>query len=468
MRALAALAIVVLAVSPAASAAAVDVDLSLPDAFRFDGVVLVTGAVRADGLRASEVRIVDATRLVLAPGVLHACPDRNGTSDRAPPVEAVDGVCRGGTSHADPRVAFGARTGLALEGTFAVTRAPAASLALFVADGGGAVWAASTSTDGVGLAADAAPVVFRSTGTAASVAVEDEDGTAYYNGTDWRFVYEGNPSFEVSGGGVVASVPTPLRLSATPAPPAAFREALDLRRLLDLQEAADGADAREPVRNVTAAFSGFTRVPALANGALLGRLNGTVAGLAHSPDAPSFVRFARLDVTLTPTSMRGEAEATYAASAAGFASAGDEPSRPPVVAGVLAWAVAALAVVALPAATARDTRSSRAAAAAGVVAAFVAWDVVVWSALGSSAGTLLAAGEPRGSVALLLAFEAFAFALAWLLLAWPARVALRRVLARVASRAAPYAGALASIALVVVLALAPFAFLALGHLVARL
>ncbi|HWG90504.1 MAG TPA: hypothetical protein VNZ52_06595, partial [Candidatus Thermoplasmatota archaeon] len=367
---------------------------------------------------------------------------------------------------------FEGRTSLALGGAYRLAGFPTAGIAgLFPGlPGNRTQWVTTLGPGGVLLEADDGAFRFDPLGTGARTLVQAGGETFHFNGTDFTFQFNGTGLIGLHAEGVHGILANGVDVTLRPAPPLALRGALAPRTLLDLQEALRGPEAREPVRNLTALLGNFTRVPTVLNGALVGHLNGTVAGTRFSPEEVTLVRVRSLTARLEDRSLTGTAEAVFTVTPAGFAPAGATASSPPWALGVLLWAgaLAALLVVPAPSARRRGPWWLRALLLPAFPLTFLGWDWLVHGALGTSAGSLYLAGEPRGSVAAFLVFEAAGFLLAFLLIAVPLRLAAQRVLGRYVPKATPLSGLVGLVGLFLTAWAIPFGVLALGFLVARL
>lgn len=469
--ALAALAAVLLAASPARAEEDVAFELRLSPDVRFSNATLFAGAFAFAPAQVANVGAVDARALELPPGTLHVCPREGETSGSAPPIQGFNVPCRNAVTHENPVVRFGERTALALAGDFAIVRFPNASLGFLAAEATpGPTWGAVASEDGITLSTREGNLTFRALGRSARTVVESDGETTWYNGTAFTFLFQGDAAFTLRAGAFHGLVAERLDVALHEADEIALRDALRPRALLDLEEAIEGADAREPVANVTALLASVERVPRFLNGAILGHLEGSVGGATLTGDAITFLRVPRFEGRFESGALAGTGDVAFTVHAQGFAPAGEDPRKPPFVLALALWAVALAAHVVFRWRD-EDRRSRLAGAWAGralVLLAFLAFDFVVKRTLGASAGSLLLDGAPRGSVVALAVFEVASFTLAWLLLALPLRLALARALAKVAPRVAPWASVASAAALLAFAFAAPYSMLALGILVARL
>lgn len=469
--ALAACAGVLLAAAPARADESVSFDLRVSPDVRFSNATLFAGAFHFAPAQVANVGAVDARALELPPGTLYVCPREGQASGSLPPIPGFNVPCRNAVAHEDPVVRFGERTALALAGDFAIDRFPNASLAFLAAEATpGPTWGAVASDDGIALSTREGNLTFRALGRSARTIVESDGETYWYNGTAFTFLFEGEGGFTLRAGAFHGLVAASLDVALLEADEAALRSALRPRALLDLEEAIEGAEAREPVANVTALLAGVQHVPRFLNGAILGHLEGSVGGAALSGDAITYLRVPRFTGRVEASALTGTGDVAFTVHAQGFAPAGEAPRKPPFVLALVLWAVALAAYVVFRWRE-HDRRSALAGAWAGralVLLAFLAFDFVVKRTLGASAGSLLLDGAPRGSVVALAVFEVASFALAWLMLAFPLRLALARALAKLAPRVAPWASVGSAAALLAFAFLAPYTVLALGILVARL
>lgn len=466
MRAAAGLILLLLLAAPLAAAAPLEANLTLPQRFAFPEATLLTGRLSFRPATLDEVVLLDARSLTLPPGELVVCPVETASTTE----DVTTRRCSGGEAFDDARVTFGERTRLRFNVTFDAARFPQASVSTFVPTGATTAWAAAMSPDGVDLEWDARAVGFRPLGRAASVVVTAGDEVRWFNGSDYRFTFspDGDASrLTARGDGIVARVQTDMQLDLARADPALLGPLLEPRLLLDAQEVHSGTDAREPIRNVTAILGSFSRAPMLLDAALVGHLNGTLGRSSPDPGVVTLVRLRDLDARLNGTTLSGAADARVVITPKGFAEADRAVSRPPVAVMVGAWVVALLLFLVVPWAPPRASAWARLARIAAALALLAAWDAVVQSALGFSAGSLLRGGATLASVAAVFAFEAVGVVLAWLLVGLPVRLAASRLLRYRSPAAAPYAPLVGTLALLAVMLLMPHALLNLAFLVAH-
>lgn len=463
------LALAALAPHAAAAPAVTEVALHVSPRFAFANATLLGGALAFAEAEIRDVGFVDAHALVLPAGTLVACPRGGGTAP--PSVADPEQPCRGARAFENPRLTFGARTGLSFRDALVVERFPAASFGLLVPASGRTTWATTLSPDGLSLSPGGDLLRFEPVGRSAEVVVDAEGETVVYNGTTVSFTFRADEpgAFTVLADAAHAEAGTSLTLRLAPGPRDAFRAAFRPRVLLDAQEAVLGAAGRDPVRNLTAVVGAYARVPHLLNGAILGHLNGTAAGASFSPDRVAFVRAPRLEATLGEDGLlAGTSEAVFYATTEGFAPVGGTVWRPPWILGGILWAVALATLALVPAARFHRAYSDTGRDLLAFALAFVLWDLAVWRALGASGGTALWNREPFGATGAFLAFELVAFVLAFLVLALPVRLALRRLARRYVPRLLAATGPVTAVALLAYAAAAPFSLLALGYTVARL
>ncbi len=114
--------------------------------------------------------------------------------------------------------------------------------------------------------------------------------------------------------------------------------------LLDAEEDLLGPEAREPRGNVSAILREFGRTPDILNGALLGRLNGTLDGRSYT-GAVVLVRSKRFELQVREAGLVGTGEASVALLPAGVAIGDDAPASPPWLLVAVAWLVAAVVLM---------------------------------------------------------------------------------------------------------------------------
>ncbi len=436
-------------------------DLGVPLDFRLRDATLLVGALRLDGPDWSEPVVLEAAHADLLDGSLVVCAKRT-RSVLAPDVPGSEAGCADPATHDVERIDFGLGTDLRFYGAHQVVALPEATMTVLTGEERHAV-AHIFSNQPLRLAREAGPFRFEPASPESTVLVDGAGGSVWYNGTEWEFTFDG-PEVALYAGGAAGWYDGDLTLRLRPGERGDVREVLDPFRLLDLQELLLGADSREPRANVTGLLTEYGRVSDYVNGALVGRLNGTIGERRHLGDV-SLVRVEGLHATLAGQRLAGELTPVVEVTPSGIAIGGGGLWEAPwkLVAGL--W-IAALAVSLVRRHPAARTRSQLAVRVAAPVAGFVLVDLSVMAhAFGNSA----LSGGWRGDfdvpdLLALVAFELVTLAAAALLVLLPLRVMLGRF---VRERAL-----LAELVLVVAwlasLALLPGAYFALGHDLARL
>lgn len=451
-----------------AAPAAADVDLTLPQDFRLSQATFLVGNVTLDPGASLADPVVAGPRGATMAGTLTVCPrvfDSNGV---VRPIvlqglAAVQPDCDGGRSFRDPVLAFGGGTRLAFGGRLAISGMPGA--VLLAPFGNGTV---AMTLGGARLPLALAPAegqaAFAATAAASSVAVVEDGGLAYFNGTSHAFLLDGT-AMTLDAAAVASPLEGPLRATVVPAGRADMEQALaDPFALLDAQETLYGANAREPRGNVSGLLREFGRVPGYVDGSLLGRLNGTAGGSAHS-GAVALVRGDRFVLERDGGRLAGTEEPSAAISPAGVAFDGGEPRQAPWLWAVLLWVVALLVLLVRRRAPHRGQRIRLIWPAAALASLAVVDLFVLQGHLGAGLVSEVGNGASPGTLLALATFEVVLVAASFVALALPARLLVGRLTPQ---RWLWLGEAVAAIVWVVLPLLVPAAFFALGYGLARL
>ncbi len=459
----------VLPAVPAAGATQAEAELAVQPRFRMDQTQLLIGGVQLDDPILADPGAVTVEDVGLPSGTLYVCPHEGGQRDDVPPFPVLEQRCRDEESFEDPELVFGHRTWLAFGGNYTLVDGAAASMTLFTQAGdlpGSVLMAQAISADGVRLGLDEGRLAFTPLLGSSEVTVETEDVRRQYNGTDWIFYFLGDDGDRVplTAEGVFAGLQQPTHIRVGETDVSRLGPVLEADRLLDLQDAALGADAREPIGNATALFADRGRVPGLLNGALLGHINGTIGDRALDPGMVTVVRVDHLTGRVDRQTISGQASVLHWSKAGSISQGLDDPAQVPWV-----W-IAILGVLASVAwlvgwDPAQPPRWERWTVRSVVVLGLVAWDLSFAGVTGTSAGERLLAGGDLGVILALLGFELIAAGLAALAIYLPLAAGLRRGLPPTWNRWGRIAGATGWL---LVLVLLPATVIVLGQLVARL
>ncbi len=450
--------------STAQAADEASVDLELADRFAFPNATLLLGTLDLGDPTVAGLEAVRVDGLGLPQGVLYVCPARSGQQGEIPPLPVLQERCRDEDRYEDPTLAVGSRTWLATRGNTTLPEPVAGTASLvWATDDGRTGWAGTLPDEDVVLTLEDDAYAFRPTRGSSEIVVEDDGERTHYNGTGWIFYLEATGTLSLAADGLHAMLPEGTPLTVSPAPLEAFRGAYDPRILLDLQDAVEGPDAREPTSNATGAFGSYGRIPHLVNGALLGPLEGRVGDRQLDRGSVSLVHIEEGAFEVEEGNLTGTATVTFTRSGEGLASGTGSPSDVPWWLIVPLW-VAAAALLVLREAPARPGWHRWLGAASSVVV-FLAWDLSFNALVGTSALGLIGEAPELGVLLAVLGFEVIALLVAWILVYLPARLALERGLPdRVSAWARP---ALTGLALLAVW-LVPGTIVVLGQLVARL
>lgn len=454
---------------PAAGATQAPIELEVQPELRMNQTMLFIGHVSLGGPELADPGAVTVDHLTLPAGTLYACPQEGGQRDEVPPFPVLERRCRGEESFEDPELRFGRRTWLAFGGNHTLAKEANASMTLLTRDGdqpGPLLVGQLISDDGVRLGLDEGRLAFTPLLGSSEVTVDTGDRARQYNGSDWVFYFEGSQDGQVGlvAEGLYAGLRDPVDLDVRETDVDALETVLEPRRLLDLQDAAIGADAREPVDNATALFADRGRVPDLVNGALLGHANGTLGGRELDPETVTTVRVDSLTAQADPQGITGQASVLYRAQGGAISAGLEDPAGVPWVVIAVLVVVAGLAWLAGwdPATTgARERWGLRGLAVGGLLV----WDLRFGSVTGTSALSTLGDGWDLGVFLALLGFELIAAGLAAVAFYAPASVGLRRGLPPSLNR---WGRLGAATVWVLVLVLFPALVIAMGQLVARL
>lgn len=424
------LALLILAMPLAAgkSAASVAVDLTLPDHFSLSEATLILGHIEMTGASFSHARFVNAHSGHLDGGNLTVCPVRlGGRSGSALEtiLSTLSQGCLDGQTFQDAQLRFGRGTSLAFNGTLGLTAMPAASVLVPFVDDERTV-AVLLSDDGVTIAPADGLFRFAPTTPRSSIAVLTSAGTSYFNGTDYAVVAS-SPGLWLAAGGMTASLDLHLDVAVTPATNGTLEQALRPFDLLDLEEAALGPDAREPRGNVSGLFREFGRVPAFVDGALEGRLNGTIGSLGLDGGL-ALVRASRLDLQEENGHLVGNATPLIIIAPQGVALDGVHTVGPPWLWGLVFWIAAVVILAARRAAPVRTWFHRIVWLVAAALMAWIADATVLRPALGASALSEIGQHASGGPILALATFTVVLVLAAYFLLALPLRSVLGRLM----------------------------------------
>lgn len=462
-RALLALAIPLVLGLPTVGASVGDVELSLGDTFRFNRTTLALGHLDPGEAELTDLHAVGVRHLDVPQGTLYVCPSQGGQRDEVPPIPSLQSYCRDEESYDDPVLEVGQRTWLVFAGNLTLVEPPNASMTAMVPHPDNQTLQLAGATSGALTARVDRPWAFRPQLPASQVHVQGEDDERSYNGTGWIYYLEASGTLRLDARGVHARVPTPAEIRLTPAGSQSMREAIDGNVLLDLQSAALGPNQREPVANVTRLVGDGTRLVPLVDGALLGHLNGTIGPRGLAPEQPARVALTSLTGTVEEGNLTGRAEVRFVSTSSGFAAGLEEPAGVPWMASLVLWILAGVSLALGPPAPVR-TIDARTVAAGAFAIGLVLWDGIFASLVGSSALAASTDATGLGVTLALGAFEAISFTVAWLALAYPARLAAERWLV---DEASSYTSPVLTAGIVVYAWLQPGSIVALGRLIAQ-
>lgn len=444
-------------------------DLEVQAELRMNQTLLFIGNLALDQAQLADPGAVTVEDLVLPEGTLFVCPYEGGQRDEVPPFPVVEQRCRGEESYEDPDLRFGRRTWLAFGGNHTLAQQANASMTFFSR---GAPQPASLlmgqvlSGDGVALSLDQGRMAFTPMLGSSEVTVEAGEQTRRYNGTDWIFYFQGDQDdrFRLAAQGLFGGLPEGVDVELSEADVDRLRQILDPERLLDLQDAALGADAREPIRNATALFADRGRVPGLLNGALLGHVNGTIGDRSPDPGAVTVVRVDRLVGEVQPQGITGQTTVLHWSQGGAIGQGLDDPAEVPWVWIAVLFVLAGLAWL-LGWAPAKPPGWEPWVAGSLAVVGVVAWDLRFGSVMGTSGIERLLEGGDLGVLMALVGFELIAAGLTALAVYLPLKVGLRRGLPPRWNR---WGRLGAATAWGLVLVLLPATVIVIGQLVARL
>ncbi len=434
--------------------------LGLPDEFRLRNATLFIGALHLDGPEWLDPVFLDAREAELAEGTLVVCA-KTSAGVLAATRPASESGCPDPTSHAAPWLTFGRGTDLHFYGPHRVIQLPAATLSLFTGDDRHAA-AHLFSNQPMRLAGEGA-FSFEPVSAESAIYVDDPAGPVWYNGTEWRFTFDGAELAILAAGGA-GWYAGDLRVHLQPAERSDVRTVLDPFRLLDLQERLLGPDGREPRANVTGLLTEYGRVSDYVNGAIVGRLNGTIGARQHFGDV-SLVRVESMEGVLSGPLLEGRLEPVVEVTPSGIAIEGGTLHKAPWGLVAAAW-MAAIAASMVRRHPSVRTRGQLALRVGAPVAGFILVDLgVMGRAFGTSA---LAGGWRRDfetpDLLALVTFELVTLAVAVLVVLLPLRVLTVRV---VRTRVTAAEAILVAFWLASLMVL-PGAYFALGHDLARL
>lgn len=415
-----------LAVPVGAAADQATVEVALPGTFDLNEAVLLLGTLDLGAPELQDAGAVDLRELELPDGTLFVCPAEPGQRGEIPPLPVVQEQCRNEDRYEDATLDIGTRTWIRFGTNHTLQAGPGPSMSLFAGapDAPGLLWAAAPGAP-LSLELDQGAMVLRPLIGSSEITVEDQDSTRQYNGTDWLFLFEGDGTLQLDAGGIHGRIQGDLDVQLTPAGAPELERVIEPRRLLDLQDAVLGADAREPARNATRIFDDHGRIPHLVDASILGALNGTAGQLELRPEATSLVTLDALEATLTPGNLEGTAQVRFIQTRGEFATGTREPVGAPWAAAALLWIGAAvtLGVRRNPRFPGQGWRWLHRGA---LVLAFLAWDLRFGSVTGIAWLEAWRSDASLGVVLGLLGFEVIAFALAAVLIYLPARILATR------------------------------------------
>jgi len=457
--------LVVLLLLPAAEAANPSpLAVALPHGFSVSRGVMLAGHLDLPSAAVANAQLLEARDAAFESGTLTVCPVVAAEGSLRAALQALAGLttqCPQGEMYKDARVRFGAGTDLATNGTSPVLALPAAALASFAADGTGGL---VLSQDGLRLARPGDLFRFVPTSRGAQVTVTTERGTHMYNGTTHAFLHDG-AAVRWHAAAAAGDWGRTLHVLLRPADGQAMSEALQPFRLLDVEGALLGADAREPRGNVSGLLYEYGSVAAFVNGAVVGRLAGSADGIGLDAAVVSLVRGDGFDLQADGRQWQGTFHARFVVAGDAASIAGGPALGPPWLLTLLFWVGAVVVMVVRRATPLRGRRAQGVWFVALPLALLVVDQLVLARPLGTSALQAWNAQARPGEVSALAVFEALTVVLAWACLALPVRIIIGRLTPAKWLWAAEAAWALVWL---LGIALLPAAFFALGHGVARI
>ena len=413
-----------------ASPAAADVDLTLSHEFRLSQATFLAGNLTLAPGASLVDPVVTGPRSAAALGTLTVCPEifeADGVVRSAvlAGLALVDPQCDGGQSFTDPVLVFGRGTRLAFAGGLEITRMPGA--VLLAPFGNGTV---AMALGGARLPLALAPAegvsAFGATAPATSVAILQDGGPTYFNGTSYAYFLNGD-MMTLDAAAIASALEGPFQATLVPAGREDLEQALsDPFALLDAEEVLYGADAREPRGNVSTVLREFGRVPAYVDGALFGHLNGTAGGSRQQGDV-SLVRGDRFVLTRNGDHLAGSEEPTVTLSPAGVAFDGGEPREAPWVWAALLWLIALLVLVVRRRAPQRKQRLRALWLAAALVSLVVVDLLLLRDDLGAGLASEARGGASPGTLLALATFELVLVGASFVALVLPARLLVGRL-----------------------------------------
>jgi hypothetical protein len=395
------------------------IDLRVPTEFELKDAALLSGHLQAPGLTLGNMSVVEPTRVTFQGGNLTVCPLTAPRSGLVPALLLLGADCAGGETFDSTQLDFGSGSRLLAAGTMPVRALPDAAVTVVFTRND--TMAMLLGQGGLEVSRPDSHFRFAATHAGTSVQVHSQTGPRYFNGTGFAFLH-GGLTARWSALGVAADSNNP-PLIVTAAGPEAVASAFHPATLLDLQEERRGPDAREARGNLTDILGGFGRVPAFVDGAILGRLDGTLAGHEVS-DGVVLLRADRIEVQRHGDHLQGRATPRILLTPDGVAFSGGRLHEAPWLVGIVLWLLAAVALAARRVPPSRRWPHRVLWAAAAAVAFLLIDLAMVAGSLGTSA--LQSLGQ-RGGLALAV-FEAAAIVLAFAFVALPVRVALGRLM----------------------------------------
>lgn len=450
---------------PASAAEPARLDLELPDAFELDQATVAMGRLALDDARLTNLSAVRVRDLSVPGGTLYVCPAEPGERGEIPPLPVLQERCRDEDAYEDPLLRVGSRTWLASRGNLTLTGPIDATTSVLWQDANLTLrWAGTLPDRSMPFELEDDAFAFRPIRSSSEIRVEDSDDRGSYNGTGWIFYLEASGQLGLRAEGAAASVHEASAIGIERAPLADFKAAYEPRRLLDLQDAVLGPDAREPIHNVTRLFGSYGRIPHLVNGALIGYLDGRVGDQTLTPETVSLVHVETADLKLQEARMTGQADISFTRTTQGFGEGAQSPVDVPWWLVGLLW-IAAAALLVLRREGIERPAWHRWLGLGSFLVVFPVWDALFNGLVGTSAIGLLGDEPGLGVLLAVLGFELAALAVAWTLVYLPARLALER---GVPTRLAAWARPALTVLGLGAMALSPGTVLVMGQLVARL
>lgn len=441
------------------AAAGGSVELTLAGRASLSDATVVAGHVVTDPPVWGDPALSRVVRLDMGSTNLTACPITYTSGTLLQVLAGLDPSCPEGRTYTHAGMDVHGATHLRFAGALEVRRFPAASMLVLAGDHNGTLLA-TLSADGALLHSRNGTLRFAATSVDSAVHVHADQGDADYNGTGYAFV-SGSADAEVAAAAATMQAGPEYTVTATRGDAAAFATARHPMDLLWAQGDALGADGVERRGNVSRTLDEYGHVGEYVDGALLGRLAGTVDG--RWLDGVALVAAPSVVLHVNGRHATGDAEPSLVLAGGHVALDGHAPRNAPWIAAVVLALGAAVVVVV------RRKRPVRRwpLRATWAGAALVAWLVFDVAVLGRhlGAGALGADAGAAGSRAATFAFGWLTVLAGYVLIALPGRILVGRLAPQRLLLGAEAAWALVWVLLPLVF---PGSWVALGYGLARL